>query len=488
MNIELKKYLKCCFIMLSLGFYSCDSYLDVKPEDKFLSEGVFNDKYNINKAINGVYVSLAKPNLYGRSLTMSTVDMLAQYYNFYHSSVMSQWSEIAMYQYSEKKAQTEFELIWSNAYLTILNINSFIEQLEASNDILSEDHKNILLGEAYGLRAFVHFDLLRLYGPIYSVNPGKPCIPYLDKVTQVSQPLLGGNAVVEKVLEDLNKAEKLLEKDPIRREGVQPLSGLGVENDFYRLRNRRFNYYAVLGTKARVLLYKGNKPEALHMCEKIIDEASGYFPWTAEGETQPLLPNPNRIFYSEVIFGLDNYTMYDAHRELFSASLEQSQILVPTRSKLQGIYENNEDDYRYRVNWADGIAAGKDYKTLIKYQDLPSTTVAWRNFQPLLRISEIYYIAAECSSNDMNRALSFLDEVRRNRGLINLASNVDLSKEIEKEYKKEFVGEGQLFYYYKRINKGKVPYPIDGYGDISMTESEYVVPLPLKELEYRVKK
>ncbi len=54
---------------------------------------------------------------------------------------------------------------------------------------------------------------------------------------------------------------------------------------------------------------------------------------------------------------------------------------------------------------------------------------------------------------------SWLQTLRDHRGYVNypLADDCDLTAEIEAEYRKEFIAEGQLFYYYKRLNYGKLP-------------------------------
>ena len=45
-------------------------------------------------------------------------------------------------------------------------------------------------GEALGLRAFLHFDLLRLYGPISSENPNGEAIPYRTTFDNEATPVL----------------------------------------------------------------------------------------------------------------------------------------------------------------------------------------------------------------------------------------------------------------------------------------------------------
>ena len=71
--------------------------------------------------------------------------------------------------------------------------------------------------------------------------------------------------------------------------------------------------------------------------------------------------------------------------------------------------------------------------------------------QPLIRMSEMYYIASETEPN-LVAATDYLNLVRNHRGLPDLdATLIDLPSELLKEYKREFYGEGQLFFYYKRI-------------------------------------
>jgi len=71
--------------------------------------------------------------------------------------------------------------------------------------------------------------------------------------------------------------------------------------------------------------------------------------------------------------------------------------------------------------------------------------------------------------------------VRLNRGLPNLTAGTVAVPEILKEYQKEFYGEGQLFYYYKRTNANAIPNGSTTSGNITMDKTKYVLPLPLSE-------
>ena len=70
-------------------------------------------------------------------------------------------------------------------------------------------------GEALGLRAFHYFDLLRLWGPIYSQDSTKACIPYREKFNSESAPLMAANEVMKRIVADLKAAEELLKNDPL---------------------------------------------------------------------------------------------------------------------------------------------------------------------------------------------------------------------------------------------------------------------------------
>ena len=78
------------------------------------------------------------------------------------------------------------------------------------------------------------------------------------------------------------------------------------------------------------------------------------------------------------------------------------------------------------------------------------------NFIPMIRVTEMYYIAAECAtaSLDSLKATDLLDSVRVHRGLTKYTlpalKRDSLNIEIRKEYQKEFLSEGQMFYFYKR--------------------------------------
>lgn len=471
--------LLCMQVMLS----SCNKWLDVKPEDKTLEEDIFNNETNINKALNAIYNKLTAKDLYGQQLTKSTVDVLAQYYNSVAktTSGTNRYAEVINFNYKAIENQAYFDRIWTNGYKVILSTNNFIAGLEKYDVPLTADKVSILKGEAYSLRALMHFDLLRLYGPVYAIDPLKETIPYKVNTTVGIQPLLPAKDVIELVIKDLKTAEGLLKNDPIILSGSS-ITNTAASDGFYKNRNRRMNYYAVLALQARVYLYKGDKVLAAAAAEKVINEASKWFAW--KGDQDHLGVDGDRIFSTEVIFGLDDLAMYTSQRDLFEGALDNNLLLAPLKSPnvALDIYENNAQDFRYIANWEDlsaSQAAIRPYaKLFVKYKDVETKTKTWRNLQPMVRMSELYFILAECKGN-----LSYLNTIRSHRGLEPLNPAANLNNELLKAYRNEFLGEGQLFFYYKRTNQTT----IKGYNlaNLSMNADKYVVPLPLSETNQR---
>lgn len=114
------------------------------------------------------------------------------------------------------------------------------------------------------------------------------------------------------------------------------------------------------------------------------------------------------------------------------------------------VYEDNSADVRYQY-WFEPYV---NYFLISKFYQNSVTARYFQERIPMIRLSEMYYIAAECAAST-GEGVDYLEKVRTNRGLTSFPLNKSMSKEelqqeIRKEYMKEFWGEGQLWYYYKR--------------------------------------
>lgn len=122
--------------------------------------------------------------------------------------------------------------------------------------------------EALGLRAFLHFDLLRLFGPVYRINPAAKAISYRTTFDRQATPALPANQVVDLLLKDLQTADSLLEKHDTRFfwKSYEREDEPGYEL-FLDQRQTRMNVYAVKAMLARVYCYKGDDRKQIEGCE-----------------------------------------------------------------------------------------------------------------------------------------------------------------------------------------------------------------------------
>jgi hypothetical protein len=462
-----------CGLVITGG---CKKYLDVQPETSYTELQVYSNEKAIQQALNGLYLNLAANQLYGANLTTTTVEMMAQRYKPRTLSNNPDLSVFNYYQYSATAAQNTFDTLWRQGYSTILAANLFLSKIDnsVSAKVITAAHADELKGEAIAVRAMMHFDLLRLFGPQFPKDSSSPAIPYYTKADGQSQPILNGGAVLANVIADLTQALQLLAADPVTTSGIM------LNAEFYKgSRNQRLNFYAVKGLLARAYLWEGDNQHAHDAALSVLTDGEKWFPWTTyDVANDPV--NPDRIFSSEVLFSVYNPSLYLNFNTYFSASLQDGYILAPDPTRLANVYENNEGDYRYSVNWK---VLGKSYRTFFKYADLTLPALPWRFLQPVIRKSEMYFILAE-TDPDQTAALNYLNTARRNRGLTSLIAPVDIPNELHKEYQKEFWGEGQLFFYYKRINATGVPDAAYPYDFLTVNPA-YVVPLPLSETTTR---
>jgi hypothetical protein len=481
----MKKYLyKITFTFLvSLTAISCSDFLDIVPQDKILEDQTYSSETGVQNVHNGLYLQLASNSLYGRQLTMDAVEILGQQYNMSGSRPEAR---LASYAYAEKTPKETISAIWEKAFTTILSANKFLESINEHSGVISAEKANLLKGEAIAIRAMLHFDMLRMFGPIYKIAPSDPAIPYYDAFVTTNNPLLPAKDVVAKILADLDTSLGLLANDPVLIVGKYETAKTFDGNPYYASnRGQRMNYLAVKCLKARVLLYSGDKVGASTVANEVIafTKTTSFFPWTPFLEATNSF-NPDRTFSSENFFSLSDYTLYTKQTDLFDSSLADDKIYAPLLSRLNTVFESNDNDYRSLPSWKIPIVGGKTQKTFFKYEDVADKTKPFRLQIPMFKLSEMYLIAAETAEVPAN-GIAFLNTFRFNRGLLDLGAKAVLATEITKEYRREFIGEGQLFFYYKRINSATIPNGSAASGNVSMGPLQYIVPLPDSEINFQ---
>lgn len=489
--MKIKDKLYFC-LLLSLLSFSCSKWVDVKPTDRLDEEQLFSNKEGYLKALNGIYIELTNKALYGEQMTAGTIDVLAQYYYFRSSVHPSE--KYATFVYTDADVKKTFDNTWSKAYELIANCNVILEKCgDGPGEKLPQPYFGIVKGESLALRAMLHMDMLRLFGPIYTEqNKAKPAIPYVNKTGYEISPLLGSEQVMEQVTSDLKAALLLLEStDPVRTAGVRNEANKTGPNDLY-YRQYRLNYYAVKALLARAYLWQANKAEALVQAEEILNEVQrpdkNTFPYvTAVNATSP--DKPDRMFSTEVMFSLWDIKRVEMYDRLFNVNLNVDTKLSFSAgdvnyTRVGNIYDD-DNDYRRRI-WQSASSGITTATTNMKYADVVDG--AGRYMIPLIRLSEVLLIAAECHP-DLTTAISYFNKLRTARNCVSrtAATAQELKLRIGEEFRREMLGEGQQFFFYKRNSYQSVPNhaTLSISPERTMVLNNYTVPLPDSEISQR---
>ena len=513
--MKLKNKIKTilCASLLMTSATSCSDWLDVKMEDSIMENMLFSNNEGYQTALNGIYLNMI--SLYADDLTAGKLDVMAQYYNVTENHDHA-YKIYSGYKLDDDSFEYFLDNVWSKAYNLIANNNVLLEHCDADNAAVSSEYYPIVKGEALAIRAMLHFDLLRLFGPVYNESSAsEKCIPYQLSSSKDIQPLLPASEVLQNVIKDLETASELLkDADPIITEGVRNefKEDDGLTNNNLNYRQLRLNYYAVQALLARAYAWGGETTKAYEIAkneiiDKITTDELEVFPWTtdaaftAEGK-------PDKVFSSEIFFAIYNVNRSQTYSQLFSSALPalNSRLTFPgtnfTDSKIASFYDD-DNDWRRKM-WEIAEPSEQEMKEaaenqttapsslfLTKYQEVSydanlTGTEMYRYMVPLIRLSEVYLIAAE-GAPTREEALGYINTVRAHRSCRNLeGDNFDLQEAITAEFAREVIGEGQLFYYYKRLAMEEMISGTAASGTYGMVLSNYVMPLPSSETDKRV--
>ena len=109
---------------------------------------------------------------------------------------------------------------------------------------------------------------------------------------------------------------------------------------------------------------------------------------------------------------------------------------------------------------------------------------------PMLKLSEMYLIAEEAVMNapQLDPApLSYINTLKRHRGIAELDASTSadaLRTALTREYICDFKGEGQLFFYYKRLNMDRVDNGNYNGNTIAIAPQAYTFPRPDNENDF----
>ena len=455
---------------VTLGLASCSGWLTLEPKSIMEEEDMFSRETGFKEALAGVYLQMASGTLYGRNLSYGFIDILGQCYQQKGSSGNYPYQEKGYYQFPSATTEGMTNSIWKSMYNVIANVNNLLYWTDRNKHVFATDgYYEIVKGEALALRAFLHFDLLRMYGPVYKENKDSYSIVYRTSFNRETKKMLPATVVVDSIIRDLKAAEQILTgKDPLNFQfPVSVNDEINMVGDvFLTYRHKRMNLYAVKGLLARVYLYAENKAEAAKYAKEVVN--SDYFELVSDNSI-------DRVYSTEILFSIYVDKLTEQIKNDFSTRGGYYVSDPAFLSDHFSVAEDGVNDIRYREGTAFASDAYGKYS--LKY-DQSGAWVSIQNTIPLIRLSEMYYILAECEE-DLDVSANYLSTVRSARGLDAVGYTADeKEKAITKEFRKEFYAEGQLFYYYKRLFKNTFLHcPVS-----PMSENNYRFSLPDDEV------
>ncbi len=461
---------KIIYILIGLFVLSsCDEWLDVTPNTDVPAKELFTTENGFTSALAGLYIVMTEEDTYGKNLTFGLMEQLAQMYDKLPDGTSDRNSVYIYDRETSGAYNTKGTLadVWQAQYHTIANANNLLKWWDVNAETVLVDTitRRMIRGEALALRAFLHFDLLRGWGPMHYAGTDEAkemkCMPYRTVADHSKQPLLAAGEVVRHIIDDLHEARECMsyEKD---------LDLSSPSNN----RQYRLNYHAINAMLARVYNYAGIKDSAAIYAKKVIEES---------GLTLQSGNDNDPILSKETVFGLSMHELKDNLSEYFAYGDKIATKYYLNISTLNAIYESvgsESEDMR-----AQGTAFHRNnelqYAISLKYIDNDNEVI------PLIRLPEMYYIACEASEMD-NEAATYINSVRNKRGISKAKDVTCDTKEqritvLNKEYRKEFYGEGQYFWFLKThgIMGGLSHSP-----EVTLVEENFVFPLPDAEVEY----
>jgi hypothetical protein len=210
-----KQKLAVLFIAAMLCFSGCD-YLDVVPDNKQTIEHAFRNRTEAESYLYGLFGFMPDVgNMYADPALLGGDEIWTIYENGMGFGDVARLLRIAM---SEQGTVSPWANYWDSRqsgdvlrggqalWTAIADINTFIDNLDKPFD-LEDYERDVWKGEALFLKAYLHFWLLRMYGPIPIVRETIPLDAEAGTIQRYREPI---DEVVEYICELLDEAVELL--------------------------------------------------------------------------------------------------------------------------------------------------------------------------------------------------------------------------------------------------------------------------------------
>nr|WP_317632702.1 RagB/SusD family nutrient uptake outer membrane protein [uncultured Flavobacterium sp.] len=399
--------------------FSCSDFLDIDaPKDQVDTKVVFNDDNTAIAAMNSVYIGLLNEGFLGGNIS-SNVFLMSCYTD---ELIVTTSQDLDVRYFYELNVQADNKAIrelWNSSYQQIYKVNAILEGLNNSVGV-TDSVKEQIRGEALAVRALLHFYLTQTFGNV-------PYVTTIDYNINKRIEKFESAIIMQNAINDLLEAEELLKPLNITSERI------------------RINRDVVEGFLARMYLYQENWPLAQEYAERLINNHT----YELESlENVFLKESKSAIWQLKPL--TTGFNTYDAMFHIFS--------FVPApfvKLNLELVNAFELDDQR-KLNWIKSVGSSNENFHAYKYKSVGSTSPS-KEYSMILRIEEMYLIAAEATAEQQNWSISnvYVNTIRERANLsnVNFQSLNEATTVILQERRVEFFCElGHRFYDLKRKN------------------------------------
>jgi starch-binding outer membrane protein, SusD/RagB family len=472
-------------LSLTIGLTSCEKFLDIKPISKETTEDAYVTATQIEAALAGSYETFQSSNYY---IWDNVLFQDVRSDNYYAGGDNPEIFAIDKLEITPTNSRV-FDA-WSSIYNGILKANTVLERAPAITDpALTEERRAQIIGEAYFLRAYHYYNLVKMWG-------GVPLVLEATKSTEpaeVRKPRASEEEVYNQIIADLQLA--LDNKLP----------------DTYgdaSITKARATKGAANALLAKVYAQKPNPDynKVVEHADAVINSPAGY----------TLLTNYNHLFdgshynndesIMEVQFlgGAEGNWAPQMHLPPSLSGDTWRKFVTPSHD-LVNAFDAEGDEVRKNatilmetVSWADeywGNQTGSEIPFAYKWRNASGWASADRQY--IFRLADIILLKAE-ALNELGQPTEAAQEVNKIRNRIGLddipqavaASQAQMREVILKERRLELAQEATRWDDLRRYNVAlevmnglnEIDLRTGSRVDYNATEGDLLLPIPQQEM------